>query len=74
MIEKVIYRFIYGESSTEELRHIKKHLDLCGHCVREKSIIEEILQQLKDGVEEEPLPDGLRDRVLEKIHSEAEAG
>ena len=71
MIENVIYRFIYGESSSAELRNIKKHLDRCGHCEREKAIIGEILQHLKDGLEDDPLPDGLRERLLAKIHAES---
>ncbi len=74
MIENVIYRFIYGESSADELRSIKVHLDKCGHCKHESSIIEDILQQLKKGVADEPLPEGLRERVLGKIHSKAQLG
>lgn len=71
-VETVIYRFLYGEANIEELRHIKIHLDKCGHCYRESEIIAEILGQLKDSMESEPVPEGMRDRLLAKIHSDVQ--
>ena len=71
-VENVIFRFLYGEASIDELRHIKFHLDKCGHCRRESEIIADILNQLKESMETEPVPDGLRDRVLAKIHTDVQ--
>jgi mycothiol system anti-sigma-R factor len=68
-IEQVIFRFLYGEANIEELRHIKEHLDRCGHCRRESEIIALILSQLKDSMTPEPVPEGLKERVLAKIRS-----
>ena len=68
-IEREIFRFIYGEGDAIRLRLIKEHLDKCGHCTRERDIIADILAKLKDGYPDEPLPDGLRERVLAAIHA-----
>jgi len=71
-VEQVIFRFLYGEASVDELRHIKLHLDKCGHCRRESEIIAMILSQLKDSMTADPVPEGLKERVLAKIHSSSE--
>jgi anti-sigma factor (TIGR02949 family) len=71
MVERVIYRFIYGESDSHELHKMKEHLDRCGECRRERDIIVEILDQLKRGLPDEPVPDGFRERVLKRILEEA---
>ena len=71
-IQQQIFGYIYGETTADELRKIKAHLDRCGHCEEEAQIIEDLLAKLKDGLEEEPLPDGFRDRVLSRIHTLAE--
>ena len=68
-IEKVIFRFVYGECDASELVSIKQHLDKCGGYKKESEIIDEILAQFKNSFEDEPLPDGLRDKVLARIHS-----
>lgn len=70
-VEKAIYSFIYGESNASELADIKVHLDLCGHCKKESEIIDDILAQMRNSLEEEAVPDGLRNRVLSKIQSES---
>jgi anti-sigma factor (TIGR02949 family) len=70
-IERVIFRFIYGESDADELRKIKEHLDRCGECRREREIIEEILVALKNGLPEDPVPEGFRERMLLRIQAEA---
>jgi mycothiol system anti-sigma-R factor len=66
-IEREIFRFIYGEGDADRLRRIKAHLDVCGHCARERDIITGILAQLKDGYPDDPVPAGLRERVLASI-------
>jgi anti-sigma factor (TIGR02949 family) len=68
-VQQVIYKFIYGEGSADELRRIKAHLDRCKNCAAEASIIEDILVKLKDGLPEEPVPLDFRDRVLTRIHA-----
>jgi uncharacterized Fe-S cluster-containing protein len=70
-IQQVIYRFIYGESSTVELRRVKMHLDRCHHCEKERQMIADILDHLKDELADEPLPDGCRERMLEKIKQQS---
>ena len=66
-VERAIFRFLYGEADAYELKSIKQHLDRCGHCVRESEIIGEILDQLRNSMTDDPVPDGLRERILEKI-------
>ncbi len=68
-VQQVIFKFIYGESSADELRRIKAHLDRCRNCAAEASIIEDILAKLKNSLPEEPVPLDFRDRVLSRIHS-----
>ncbi|MCH7472586.1 zf-HC2 domain-containing protein [bacterium] len=70
-VEKVIFRFIYGESGEHELRRIKEHLDRCGECEKERLIIADILEQLRNGLADDPVPAGFRERVLALIHQEA---
>jgi anti-sigma factor (TIGR02949 family) len=71
MVERVIYRFIYGESDSHELTKMKQHLDRCGECRKQRDIIEDILQQLKRGLPDDPVPEGFRERVLQRIFDEA---
>jgi anti-sigma factor (TIGR02949 family) len=70
-IEREIFRFIYGEGDVVRLQRIKDHLDKCNHCTRERDIITDILAKLKDGYPDEPLPEGLRERILAYIHTAA---
>jgi anti-sigma factor (TIGR02949 family) len=70
MVERVIFRFIYGESDAHELQKMKEHLDRCGQCRKERDIIAEILAQLKQGLPDEPVPEGFRERVLARINNE----
>ncbi len=67
-VEKVVFNYLYGECEVDELRLIKEHLDKCGDCRRESEIIADILSQLKETVTHDPVPEGLRDRMLAKIH------
>jgi anti-sigma factor (TIGR02949 family) len=71
MVERVIFRFVYGESDSHELKKMKEHLDRCGECRKQRDIIVEILDQLKRGLPEDPVPEGFRERVLQRIHDEA---
>jgi predicted anti-sigma-YlaC factor YlaD len=73
-VERVIFRFIYGESDAYELRKIKEHLDRCGDCRKERDIISDILEQLKCGVPDDPIPDGFRERMLARIRGEGFSG
>ena len=71
-VEQAIFRFLYGESNAHELAHIKQHLDRCGHCLKESEIIGEILAQLRNSMTDDPVPDGLRERILAKIQPGAQ--
>lgn len=67
-IQQVIYRFIYGEGNTVELRRIKAHLEQCKGCQEERLIIEDILVQLKEkAAEAEECPECVKDRMLENL-------
>lgn len=72
MVERVIYRYIYGESDATELRKIKDHLDRCGECRRESAIIADILEHMKQAIPDDPVSDGFKERILARIHAEAE--
>ena len=74
LVQQKIYRFIYGECDAYELRKIKEHLEVCNQCRQECELIEDILGQLKNGLPEDPVPAGFRDRVLERIHAIADEG
>lgn len=75
-IQQAIYRFVYGESDSTELRQIKSHLDRCKECRQESDLITDILGKLKSHATAERgagLPDGCRERILGKIHSSINA-
>lgn len=71
MVERVIFRFVYGESDSHELNKMKEHLDRCGECRKQRDIIIDILDQLKRGLPDDPVPEGFRERVLQRIREEA---
>ena len=66
-VQNVIFRYLYGESSVDELRHIKAHLDRCRQCRAESDIIADILERLREGLPDEPVPEGFKERMLERI-------
>jgi predicted anti-sigma-YlaC factor YlaD len=71
-IQQAIYRFVYGESDSTELRQIKSHLDRCKECRQERELIGNILGKLEAFAKEErteALPEGCRDRILGKIYA-----
>ena len=75
-IQQAIYRFVYGESDSTELRQIKGHLDRCKECKQESELIGDILGKLQSHAKEERsagLPEGCRDRILGKIYANIEA-
>jgi anti-sigma factor (TIGR02949 family) len=74
MVQQKIFRFIYGESDPEELRHINAHLERCGDCRAEQELIADILEQLKRGMPDDPVPHGLKERVLERIQAISDDG
>lgn len=72
-VQKVIYRFVYGESDSTELLQVKRHLDRCRECEQERALIGDILSRIKDVAESEKsesqaLPEGCRERILSAIH------
>lgn len=73
-IQQQIFNFIYGEGTPFELRKTKEHLDKCGHCKEESKIIEQILRRLSEGIEDDPVPEGFRERVLECLRKEGFTG
>jgi len=79
-IQRVIFRFIYGESDGLELMSIKAHLDRCSECRRESEIIDGILMQIRGAVNIDAPPAGICDRMRERVrkdfpqHSDAPKG
>jgi mycothiol system anti-sigma-R factor len=71
-IQQLIFRYLYGEASVDELRHIKAHLDRCGHCREESDMIAEILEKLKEALPDEEVPDGFKERMLARIRATAQ--
>jgi anti-sigma factor (TIGR02949 family) len=69
MVQQKIFKFIYGESDPDELRLINAHLERCGDCRAERELIADILEQLKRGMPDDPVPQGFKERVLERIHA-----
>jgi predicted anti-sigma-YlaC factor YlaD len=70
-VQKVIYRFVYGESDSTELLQVKRHLDRCRECDTERELISDILSKIRSVAESETseaLPEGCRDRILSAIH------
>ena len=70
-IQQTIFRYIYGETSVDELKRIKAHLDRCGECRAEGEVIAEILEKLKNALPDDPVPEGFRERMLERIQAVA---
>ena len=71
-IERIIYRYIFKETSDErELLAVKAHLDRCHECVEHAETIAAILRQLKEGAQMEEVPQGSRERMLKEIHRKA---
>jgi anti-sigma factor (TIGR02949 family) len=71
-VQKVIYRFVYGESDQAELMQVKRHLDRCHECEQERQLIGDILNKIQTIAAQEnteALPHGCRERILGKIHS-----
>lgn len=70
-VQKVIYRFVYGESDGAELLQVKRHLDRCRECDQERELIGSILSKIQAVAESEKaeaLPTGCRERILAAIH------
>jgi anti-sigma factor (TIGR02949 family) len=70
-VQNIIFRYLYGESSADELRHIKTHLDRCRECRAESDIIADILERLRAGLPEDPVPEGFKERMLARIAAAA---
>jgi hypothetical protein len=69
-VQKVIYRFVYGESDAVELQQIKRHLERCKDCEKERALINDILDRISAGAENdtERMPTDCRNRILAAIH------
>jgi hypothetical protein len=70
-VQKVIYRFVYGESDSAELQLVKRHLDRCRECEQERALITDILSKITTAAKDdgpEALPTGCRERILAAIH------
>lgn len=76
-VQKVIFRFVYGESDQTELLQVKRHLDRCRECEQERELIGSILDKIKIAASSdnaEDLPTGCRERILAAIHRNISGG
>jgi mycothiol system anti-sigma-R factor len=62
-----VYHYLDGECGDEERARIRDHLDECGPCLREFGIEQEVKALIARCCGGDPVPDGLRDRVLLRL-------
>ena len=69
-----LLRLIFGELSLVELAELNAHMEVCegcGECQVEKETVELILKQMASTTSKlDPTPDGMRQRILERIKLE----
>lgn len=66
-LRQKVYLFYYGELSAEELEDIYIHLQSCNKCEEEKNLIARILEILKDGLVDEPVPLTIREKIFSRL-------
>lgn len=73
-----ILRFIFGELSLIELAELNAHMEVCegcGDCLVEKEIVELLLKQMTStSSKPDPVPEGLRQRIFDRLRNEAIEG
>jgi mycothiol system anti-sigma-R factor len=62
-----VYWYLDGEVSAEDVHHIREHLDECGPCLREYDLYESVKRLVARGCGGDPVPAGLRGKVLVRI-------
>lgn len=67
-----VYSYLDGEMSTNDYAKVKQHLDECGPCLREFGLEEAVKRLVHKHCGCDPVPDGLRAKVMVKIR-EAQA-
>jgi len=62
-----VYLFLDGEIGELDASDAKRHLDACTPCLREYGLEEEIKRLVHRSCRNEPVPTGLRARVMVRI-------
>jgi len=62
-----VYLFLDGEIRETDAREAKRHLEACTPCLREYGLEEEIKRLVHRSCRNEPIPTGLRERVMVRI-------
>jgi mycothiol system anti-sigma-R factor len=62
-----VYSYLDGEMSEDDCLKIREHLDECGPCLEEYGLDEAVKKLVRKHCGCDPLPDGLRAKVLVKI-------
>ena len=62
-----VYTYLDGEMSTDDCARIRQHLDECGPCLREFGLEEAVKRLGGTHCGCDPVPEGLRSKVLGKI-------
>lgn len=62
-----VYLFLDGEIGELDALRAKQHLDECRPCLREYGLEEEIKRLVHRSCRNEPVPEGLRHRVMVRI-------
>jgi mycothiol system anti-sigma-R factor len=62
-----VYSYLDGEMSDADCAKIRQHLEECGPCLEEYGLDEVIKRLVRNRCGCDPVPDGLRAKVLVKI-------
>jgi mycothiol system anti-sigma-R factor len=62
-----VYTYLDGEMSFDDCARIRQHLDECGPCLREFGLEEAVKRLVGKHCGCDPVPEGLRSKVLGKI-------
>ena len=64
-----VYSYLDGEIEDKSLAQIREHLDECGPCLREYGLEEAVKRLVQKCCGAEPVPSGLRTKVLVRIQA-----
>ncbi|HEY7486853.1 MAG TPA: mycothiol system anti-sigma-R factor [Streptosporangiaceae bacterium] len=62
-----VYTYLDGELDQGGYSEVKQHLDECSPCLREYGLEEAVKKLVHKSCGCEPVPEGLRDKVLNRI-------
>jgi anti-sigma-K factor RskA len=66
-IKDLVAAYVLGAVAREEVPLVRAHILSCDDCMAEADLLAEVAGNLALAVEDEPLPEGFADRVLEQV-------